>query len=182
MRRARAGASRPGAGQDDAARRIDDAVGVDAIQLRERQPQGWSDAPVVLEAAAHSDGGVRRRSAMLRRMKVAMLLADAASVADGDLDILGGGWNITKRRAWHDHACAELEVRLAQPRVPREGIAATRGEAPDGDHGSTRPSLPGWSSSPPERARQRPRVGGSARVGDKPGWTGDDSRAGAGAD
>jgi hypothetical protein len=127
MRRARAGASRPGAGQDDAARRIDDAVGVDAIQLRERQPQGWSDAPVVLEAAAHSDGGVRRWSAMLRRMKVAMLLADAASVADGDLDILGGGWNITKRRAWHDHACAELEVRLAQPRDPREGIAPTRG-------------------------------------------------------
>jgi hypothetical protein len=126
MRRARAGASRPGAGQDDAARRIDDAVGIDAIQLRERQPQGWSDAPVVLETAAHSDGGVRRRSAMLRRMKVAMLLADAASVADADLDLLGGGWNITERRAWHDHACAELEVRLAQPRVPREGIAATR--------------------------------------------------------
>ena len=36
-------------------------------------------------------GGARRRSAMLRRMKVTMLLADAASVADGTLDILGGG-------------------------------------------------------------------------------------------
>ena len=31
---------------------------------------------------------------MLRRMKVTMLLADAASVADGKLDIRGGGWNI----------------------------------------------------------------------------------------
>jgi hypothetical protein len=60
---------------------------------------------------------------MLRRMKVTMLLADAASVADGNLDIVGGGWNITGRRAWHDHARAELEERLAQ----REGIAATRG-------------------------------------------------------
>ena len=63
---------------------------------------------------------------MLRRMKVTMLLADAASVADGNLDILGGGWNITGRRAWHDHACAELEARLAQPRVPRDGIATKR--------------------------------------------------------
>jgi hypothetical protein len=98
-----------------------------AIQFASGYPQRWSDAPVVLETATHGDGGVRRRSAMLRRMKVAMLLADAASVADGDLDILGGGWNITGRRAWHDHACAELGVRLAQPRVPREGIAATRG-------------------------------------------------------
>ena len=74
-----------------------------------------------------SDGGVCPRSAMLRRMKVAMQqLADTASVADAGLDILGGGWNITERGAWRDHACAELEVRLAQPRVPREGIAATR--------------------------------------------------------
>jgi hypothetical protein len=63
---------------------------------------------------------------MLLRMKVTMLLADAASVADGSLDILRGGWNITGQRAWHDHACAELEARLAQPRVPREGIAAKR--------------------------------------------------------
>ena len=94
MRRARAVASRPGAGQGDAVRRIDDAVGVDAIQLRERLPQGRS-TPVVRKTAAHGDGGVRRRSAMLRRMKVTMLLADAAGVADGDLDILGGGWNIT---------------------------------------------------------------------------------------
>jgi hypothetical protein len=62
---------------------------------------------------------------MLRRMKVTMLLADAASVADGSLDILGGGWNITGRRAWHDQACAELEAR-AQARVPWEGIAAKR--------------------------------------------------------
>jgi hypothetical protein len=63
---------------------------------------------------------------MLRRMKVTMLLADAASVADGNLDILGDRWNITGRRTWHDHACAELEARLAQPVVPREGIAAKR--------------------------------------------------------
>jgi hypothetical protein len=63
---------------------------------------------------------------MLRRMRVTMLLADAASVADGNLDILGGGWNITGRRAWHDQACAELEARRAQPRVPWEGIAAKR--------------------------------------------------------
>ena len=48
---------------------------------------------------------------MLRRMKVTMLLADAAGVADGKLDILGGDLNITGRRAWH-------EERLAQPRVP----------------------------------------------------------------
>ena len=60
---------------------------------------------------------------MLRRVKVTMLLADAASVADGNLDILGGRWNITRRRAWHDQACAELEARLAQA---REGIAAKR--------------------------------------------------------
>jgi hypothetical protein len=72
MRRARAVAPRPEAGQDDAVRRIDDAVGVDAIPLRERLPQGRS-TPVVLETAAHGDGGVRRRSAMLRRMKVASI-------------------------------------------------------------------------------------------------------------
>lgn len=58
-------------------------------------------------------------------MRVTML-ADAASVADGKPDILGGDWNITGRRAWHEQACAELEARLAQPRVPREGIAAKR--------------------------------------------------------
>jgi hypothetical protein len=63
---------------------------------------------------------------MLRRMKVTMLLADAASVADGNLDILDGGWNITGPRAWHDLACAELEARLAQARVPWEAIAAKR--------------------------------------------------------
>jgi hypothetical protein len=63
---------------------------------------------------------------MLRPMKVTMLLADAASVADGNLDILGGGCNITGRRAWDDQACAELEARLAPPRVPWEGIAAKR--------------------------------------------------------
>jgi hypothetical protein len=62
---------------------------------------------------------------MLRRMKVTMLLADAASVADGNLDILGGGWNIGPR-AWHDQACAELEARLAQSRVRWEGIVAKR--------------------------------------------------------
>jgi hypothetical protein len=67
---------------------------------------------------------------MLRRMKVTMLLADAASVADGKLDILGGGWNMTGRRAWHDQACAGLEARLAQPWDPWEGIAAKRGGGP----------------------------------------------------
>jgi hypothetical protein len=65
---------------------------------------------------------------MLRRMKVTMLLADAASVADGNLEILGGGWNITGPRVPHDHACAEFEARLAQARVPWEGIAAKRWE------------------------------------------------------
>jgi hypothetical protein len=60
---------------------------------------------------------------MLRRMKVTMLLADAASVADGSLDILDGGWNIGPR-ASHDQACAELEARPAQSRVRWEGIAA----------------------------------------------------------
>jgi hypothetical protein len=63
---------------------------------------------------------------MLARMKVAMLLADAASVAGGNLDILGGGWNITGPRAWQDQACAKLEARLAKARVPWEGIAAKR--------------------------------------------------------
>jgi hypothetical protein len=65
---------------------------------------------------------------MLRRMKVTMLLADTASVADGNLDILGGGRSITGPRVWHDQACAELEPRLAQARVrvPWEGIAAKR--------------------------------------------------------
>lgn len=62
---------------------------------------------------------------MLRRMKVAMLLADAASVADGNLDILGGGRSIGPR-AWHDQACAELEARLAQSQVRWEGIVAKR--------------------------------------------------------
>jgi len=32
-------------------------------------------------------GRARRRSAVLRRVKVTMLLADAASVGDGNLDI-----------------------------------------------------------------------------------------------
>jgi hypothetical protein len=112
------------ADHDDAARRIHDVPGVDRSTSRAATPS-WSDAPVVLDTAAQGDGRARRRSAMLRRMKVAMLLA-AASVADRDLDILGGGWNITRRRAWHDQACAELEVRLAQPRIPWEGIAAKR--------------------------------------------------------
>jgi hypothetical protein len=62
---------------------------------------------------------------MLRPMKVTMLLADAASVADGNLDILGRGWNVGPR-ASHDQACAELEAWLAQSPVPWEGIAAKR--------------------------------------------------------
>jgi hypothetical protein len=63
---------------------------------------------------------------MLRRMKVTMPLADAASVADGNLDTLGGGWNITGPRAWHGQTCAELEARRAQAPVSWEGIAAKR--------------------------------------------------------
>ena len=63
---------------------------------------------------------------MLRRMKVAMLLVDADSVADGILDTLGGGWNITGPRASQAQACGELEARLAPPPVPWEGIAAKR--------------------------------------------------------
>ena len=59
---------------------------------------------------------------MLRRMKVTMLLAEAASVADGKLHILGGGGNITGPRVWHDQACADLEAWLAQAPVPWEGI------------------------------------------------------------
>jgi hypothetical protein len=60
---------------------------------------------------------------MLRRMRVRMLLADAASMPDGNLHILGGGWNITGRRAWRDQACAE---RLAQA----HGKASPRWEGP----------------------------------------------------
>ena len=73
-------------------------------------------------AAAERAGGL----AMLRRMKFTMLLADAARVAYGNVDILGGGCNITRPRAWHDQACAELEARLAQACVPWEGIASKR--------------------------------------------------------
>ena len=82
---------------------------------------------MALEERPPARGGrTRRRSAMLRRMKVTMRLANAASVADGKLDILGGGKNITGRGAGHDQACAELEARLAQARVPWEDIAAKR--------------------------------------------------------
>ena len=63
---------------------------------------------------------------MLRRMQVTMPLGDADSVADGNLDTLGGGWNITGPRARHGQTCAEHEARLAQAPVPWEGIAATR--------------------------------------------------------
>ena len=63
---------------------------------------------------------------MLRHMKVAMLLADADSGPDGNLDILGGGWNITGPRAWHGQSCAELEARLALLPVGWKGIAARR--------------------------------------------------------
>ena len=63
---------------------------------------------------------------MLRRMNVAMLLADADSVADGHPDLLGGGRNITGPRAWHGQSCAELEARLALLSVPWQGIAARR--------------------------------------------------------
>jgi hypothetical protein len=61
---------------------------------------------------------------MLRRMKVTMPLGDADSMADGNRDILGGDWNITRPRARHGQTCAELEARLAQAPVPWEGIAA----------------------------------------------------------
>ena len=63
---------------------------------------------------------------MPRRVKDTMLLADAASVADGNLDILGAGWSTTGPRARHDQACDELEAQLAQAPVPWEGIAAKR--------------------------------------------------------
>ena len=59
-------------------------------------------------------------------MNVAMLLAGADSVADGNLDLLGGGWHITGPRAWHGQSCAELEARLALLPVPWQGIAARR--------------------------------------------------------
>jgi hypothetical protein len=62
---------------------------------------------------------------MLRRMEVTMPLGDADSVADGNLDILGGGRNITGPRAWHGQNCV-LEARLAPLPVPWEGIAARR--------------------------------------------------------
>jgi hypothetical protein len=103
-----------------------DAVGVDAIHFESGSPS-WSDAPVALEERPPARGGrARRRSAMLRRMEVTMLLADAASVADGDLDILGGGWTITGPRAWHAQACASSKRGSPQARVPWEGIAAKR--------------------------------------------------------
>ena len=63
---------------------------------------------------------------MLRRMNVAMLLAGADSVADGHLDILGGGWHMTGPRAWHGQSCAELEARFAALPVSWQGIAARR--------------------------------------------------------
>ena len=63
---------------------------------------------------------------MLRRMKVTMPLRDADSVADGNLGILAGGWNITGPRARHGQTCAELEARLAPLPVPWQGIAARR--------------------------------------------------------
>jgi hypothetical protein len=63
---------------------------------------------------------------MLRRMKVTTPLGDADSVADGNLEILGGGWKITGPRACDGQTCAELEARLAQAPVPWEGIAAKR--------------------------------------------------------
>ena len=62
---------------------------------------------------------------MLRRMNVAMLLADADS-ADGHPDLFGGGRNITGPRARHGQSCAELEARLALLPVPWQGIAARR--------------------------------------------------------
>jgi len=114
------------ADQDDGMRRIHDAVGVDPIHFESGYPKAGLTPRWRSKRPPARGGRARRRSAMLRRMRVTMLLADAASVADGTLDILGGGWNINRRRAWHDQACAELEARLAQARVPREGIAAKR--------------------------------------------------------
>jgi hypothetical protein len=72
---------------------------------------------------------------MLRRMKVTMVLADADSVADGILDLLGGGWNITDPRAWHGQTCAVLEACLAPLPVPWEASQQSVGEAADGNHG-----------------------------------------------
>jgi hypothetical protein len=107
-------------------RRIRDAVGVDPINLESGDPKLLSRPGGVGGNSRPRGGRARRRSAMLRRMKVAMLRADADSVADGHLDILGGGRNITGPRAWHGQSCAELEARLAPLPVPWHGIAARR--------------------------------------------------------
>ena len=63
---------------------------------------------------------------MLRRMKVTMPLGDADSVADGNLDIHGGGWAIIGPRARRGQTCAEREPWLDRAPVPVEGIAAMR--------------------------------------------------------
>src|SRR5215207_7573921 len=108
------------------------------------------------------------------------MFADAASVADGNLDdLLGGDWNITGRRAWHDQACAELEARLAYPRVPWEGIAAKRWEAPNGNHGPDDDRYVAGRIRRRRQARHRPRMGGAACVAEHPGGPGD-ARAGLG--
>jgi hypothetical protein len=63
---------------------------------------------------------------MLRRMEVTMLLADAASVADGNLDILGGWLDHHRATRMAGSGVCQLEARLAEARVPWEGIAAKR--------------------------------------------------------
>jgi hypothetical protein len=59
-------------------------------------------------------------------MKVTMPLGHAAGVADGNLDILRGGWSITGPPTRHGQTCADLEARLAQAPDPWEGTAAKR--------------------------------------------------------
>ena len=107
-------------------RRSHDAVGVDPIDFEsgnrkpvcarvafeERPPAPRSSAPAVCDAAA---------------LEVTMPLADAASVADGNLDTLGGG--LEHHRATR---MARSDVRRARGAarsgpVSWEGIAAKRG-------------------------------------------------------
>ena len=114
------------ADKTDMVRRIYDAVGVDPINVESGYPKLRVTPGGVGGNGRPRGGRARRRSAMLRRMKVAMLLADVDSVADGRLGILGGGWNITGPRAWHGQSCAELEARLAPLPVPWQGLAARR--------------------------------------------------------
>jgi hypothetical protein len=102
-----------------------------AERYRELSPRcGWAAAQL---AGQHAPGTAARA----RRWR-APAVCDAAAREGHDAargrrqrgrwlsGLLGGGWNRTGPRAWHDQACAELEARLAQARVPWEGIAMKR--------------------------------------------------------